>query len=566
MNHLKLIPLEERIVLDAAVAATAAHVLYVSASAANGGDGTLAHPFNHLQDALSLSQSLTGPNQIDVAKGTYYPTTGTDRTATFSVPNNTTILGGFNTKFNQRNPSVNSTILSGDIGVLGTNSDNSFNVVTIGTPTGTVSLPSETVTLDGLTITGAYNNSTGTDGGSGGTGGGLLILNANGSTVTLSDMTFINDSATLQGGAIFATGVNSLNIMDSHFLNNSVLGTGPNGGAITVTSSQTLTIADSDFNGNQAIGGVGAGGAIFTFRDISVTITSSTFEHNTAGDGGAVFLRQDTNDSVTSTIFTQNSGDGSDFTGGGALVVHGSMSAVTISHNLFVGNSSSSPLNHGDSGGAINLANNKSLVDVTYNSFIDNTADQGGAIIAAPNVKMLNVAYNSFIDNSATAGALGDGGAILTAANGSTSSINIQNNLFLGNTASDSGGALNLGDGAADGTVNVANNLFLKNSASNLGGAIASSHEINLVIDNNLLANNSAMDGGAIADLSSVSVSIMDNVFGGHSNSATQGNSVWLDGKEGSVNGVSPATNPMQVIMDLVDNNHALFSEDILIA
>jgi hypothetical protein len=101
---------------------------YVNASAAGGNGTSWACAFNDLQQALAASDA---GDEIWVAKGTYKPTTGTDRTASFAMKNGVAIYGGFNgteTAQNQRNRATNVTILSGDIGTPNDNSDNSYHV------------------------------------------------------------------------------------------------------------------------------------------------------------------------------------------------------------------------------------------------------------------------------------------------------------------------------------------------------------------------------------------------------------------------------------------------------
>jgi hypothetical protein len=80
-----LIPLEERIVLDAAAAA----VIYVDVNAHGTNDGTSWHnAYNNLQDALNQAAATTAPEQIWIADGTYKP--GASRTDTFVIPDKTT--------------------------------------------------------------------------------------------------------------------------------------------------------------------------------------------------------------------------------------------------------------------------------------------------------------------------------------------------------------------------------------------------------------------------------------------------------------------------------------------
>lgn len=92
-TYFKIIPLEERIVLDAAAAA----VIYVNvnthASAAQQTGADWAHAWNNLQSALTEAASASHPEQIWVAQGTYTP--GISPTATFTLSNNVSIYGGF---------------------------------------------------------------------------------------------------------------------------------------------------------------------------------------------------------------------------------------------------------------------------------------------------------------------------------------------------------------------------------------------------------------------------------------------------------------------------------------
>ena len=171
-GSLKLIPLEERIVLDAAVA----HVIFVNAAAHSGGDGSSwAHAYNSLQAALTAAAnpSNTG-DQIWVAKGTYNPGSG----QSFAVPtDNISIYGGFagtETSLSQRNVAQNPTNLDGT-----------------GTGTSILTLSGGTSTLDGLTIENANNLS--------GSGGGVLVNNA---TLTISNDIFTHNLLSSAPGEI----------------------------------------------------------------------------------------------------------------------------------------------------------------------------------------------------------------------------------------------------------------------------------------------------------------------------------------------------------------------------
>ena len=126
----------------------------------------------------------------------YKPTTGTDRTASFTLKNNVGIYGGFagtETARNQRNIATNVTILSGEIGVAGI-ADNVYHVVSA---TGNISNPlTNSAILDGFTITGG--NANGTTGNQG-NGGGVYV---SGASPTLRNITFRDNNGT-NGGALY---------------------------------------------------------------------------------------------------------------------------------------------------------------------------------------------------------------------------------------------------------------------------------------------------------------------------------------------------------------------------
>ncbi|AEV97046.1 hypothetical protein A4D02_18240 [Niastella koreensis] len=111
-------------------------IRYVNINNPTPGAGTSwATAYNDLNLALAAS---TFPahygDTIWVAQGTYKPTTTNNRSATFLCTFGYSVYGGFNgteTAFSQRNPKVNVTILSGDIGITGSASDNSYHVVTL---------------------------------------------------------------------------------------------------------------------------------------------------------------------------------------------------------------------------------------------------------------------------------------------------------------------------------------------------------------------------------------------------------------------------------------------------
>ena len=149
-----------------------AQVIYVDQAATGANDGSSwIDAYTDLQtgiDAASAMSTPALPVQVWVAAGTYKPTTTTDRTISLIMRNEVEIYGGFTgieTTISQRDWRINSTILSGDIGVQGVATDNSQSVInnefTAASPL------SNTAILDGFIIEDGYMDNASLVGGAG---------------------------------------------------------------------------------------------------------------------------------------------------------------------------------------------------------------------------------------------------------------------------------------------------------------------------------------------------------------------------------------------------------------
>jgi M6 family metalloprotease-like protein len=262
-----------------------------------------------LQDALT---SASSGGEIWVAAGTHKPTTVDDRSSTFHLLEGVALYGGFTgneTSRTQRNPTANVTILSGEIGAVTTNIDNSYHVVT-----GVIG-----ATLDGFTFTaGNANGNNPNDRGGG-------AYNESGSP-SFTNATFTSNSAKFGGGMYNSSGTSPLvsNVTFSSNLANQ-------GGAIyNSTSSPTLT--NVTFTGNLA----NFGGAIYNSTS-SPTLTNVTFSGNSATThyGGAIY-NSTSNPTLTNVTFTGNSAN----YGGGMFI--DSSSLPQIRNTILWGNTASS--------------------------------------------------------------------------------------------------------------------------------------------------------------------------------------------------------------------------------
>ncbi|MCK4659312.1 MAG: right-handed parallel beta-helix repeat-containing protein, partial [Phycisphaerae bacterium] len=317
-------------------------IIYVDADATETPhDGSSwCHAYLTLYEALDLPPSPG--TTIRVANGTYLPDPtglGDPREATFQLINGVGIKGGYAgcgaPDPDERNILVHETILSGDIGTTGDDSDNSYNVVVS-------SNTDETAILDGFTIT--AGNADGEPGTGGvwyrqGRGGG--VYNSNGNPTVLN-CTFSANYATIGGGMFNGNG--------------------------------NPMVIDCTFSGNSA---KDAGG-MWNQDGSSPTVTNCTFIGNTASfsynpAGGAMLNGSNSNPTITNCAFIGNTAtNGTTWSYGGAIW-NGSGSSPIIAHCTFIGNAAD------DYGGGIHNDNNPPSTNLTVTNcvFWGNT-DGGG--------------------------------------------------------------------------------------------------------------------------------------------------------------------------------------------
>ncbi|HEX4792867.1 MAG TPA: SdrD B-like domain-containing protein [Humisphaera sp.] len=282
--------------------------VYVDAgsSAASPDGKAWATAFADLQAGLAAAQA---GDKILIATGTYKPTSGIDRTATFTLKSGVEIDGGYAGSTNAANPNardiVNTpTTLSGDIGVVGDKSDNSNSVLTGSTA-------DATCIVDGVTVTGGYGQAF---------GGGLTIQDPqrkNSGAPTLRNCVFTANTARL-GGAI-SCDASAEEIVGCTFVGNTAIAPvnviGGFGGAVYIVSNCDLRITDSAFTGNTASGSGGAVAGIgypATFgglqKAVHMTMSGCLFVGNNAHDySGAVDVLMSADSVIAGCSFEGNS-------------------------------------------------------------------------------------------------------------------------------------------------------------------------------------------------------------------------------------------------------------------
>lgn len=247
------------------------HRYYVWQDSPNPGDGSSwDKAFHTLSEALAVSGSN---DEIWVAKGIYYPA-GSDRaSATFLLKTGLSIYGGFagfETDRNQRDWLANPTILSGDIGVPGDPSDNSYHVVSSNLTSNDTS-PYLT-TLSGFIIQDGNANGIGINS----QGGGMVIT---GTAPAFSRLEFLRNQA-VNGGALYLGNGTKTSFDQVIFYGNRA---SQDGGGIYANGAN-LTLTNGLFSGNSA--GQRGGGLIQMTGQ--VILTNVTFSANKAARGGAI--------------------------------------------------------------------------------------------------------------------------------------------------------------------------------------------------------------------------------------------------------------------------------------
>jgi hypothetical protein len=480
---------------------------YVKAGAAGANTGdSWTDAFTELQSALGASACT----EVWVAMGTYKPTSGTDRAATFRLKGDVALYGGFygtETQREQRSPAHNLTVLSGDID----NNDSQVPVIfdlttVIGNTSNSYQVLNgvDGATLDGFTITGGYANESGTYD----SGGGMYNMYA---CPRLANLTFSGNHA-IDGGGLYVYGNNpetSPVLTNVTFKANTA---DHYGGGMHLTNQFTgiPSLADVTFKDNSA----GEWGGGLYNNGSNPTLTDVTFSGNHAYDGGGMYT-------VTGNpILAEVTFSGNAVTGyGGGLFNHYGNPALT--YVTFNGNSAAGD---GYGGGMYNDSGSPALANVTFNA---NTAIYGGGMYSRGGTPSLTAVF--FSNNAAeyTGGGMSN----------YESSPTVITAIFSGNTAVQFGGGM-YNNTSSPALTDV---TFSGNSADNTGGGMYS-YSGSPKLEKVTFRNNSAStSGGGMAYYSSTGSTLTNATFSG--NSANWGGGIFTSASDPVLNYVTLSGN-----------------------
>ena len=497
--------------------------IYVNQTVSTDGQGNswgtaakdLADVLNSIYDGTT-----TGATEIWVASGTYYPkynpsnkTADGSRNITFYIPVGIAVYGGFagneSTQQDKENRDwkTNATTLSGDIGVLSTNTDNAYHVVLI---------TQDNITLDGFTITEGYAEATyGTISVDSRTisrhyGTGIHVLGTSTTSIQntiLRNLTITENTTAYsgsRGAGIYLSYTNGA-VMSNLTIKNNASAT--SGGGIYIDYSSDIAIKDSDISRNS---GTSSGAGIYASPTGDLTMTNVTVSENFITNGNGAGISYRTNAAgiklrMTDVDISRNYATGSSTSDGIGIYLYGqgdnipdvTMNNVTISDNH---------ANVGGSGVGIGVLNAGAIITADNLTVSGNYATSGTNCLGA-GIYLRGGSTTSTFENTKIYGnktPQGKGGGIYT----SYAAFSMNNSQVYDNIASETGG-IHLTDGSP--TITITNSKIYGNQSTatsttaSPGGIYFSLSSSTLSFKNSLIYGN--LGGTRCRDISLANIS-----------------------------------------------------------
>lgn len=307
-----------------------ANIIYVDGSANGLATGnSWGNAFTNLQPAI---YSASPNDEIWVAKGTYRPSN--DREVAYDLKNGVDLYGGFlgnETNRDQRDPALNLTVLSGELGNPNDPTDNSRHIIW-------VKDFSVAMVIDGFHLVAGYANNS---------SGGAFYSHF--STIELRRCVF-KDNFGEWGGAICSSTDDELLFVDCRFENN--IGTW--GGAFQAWSVKLDRFRNCVFIGNTASN---VGGGLAIQGSSNIVLENCKIFENSADKGGGIILEKHSVLRCTNAIINGNSASAA---AGGGIKVNDS-AQLFLYNSTIIQNSSS------NAGGGIHTS---TLGDASLNNSI----------------------------------------------------------------------------------------------------------------------------------------------------------------------------------------------------
>lgn len=273
--------------------------VFVDSSVAVSGDGSSwTNAYKTIKEAFTYCPNL---KTIYVAKGTYFPTDGTNRDSAFVLPMNggIQIFGGYPSGGGKRDVTQYPTILSGDIGNRNDTSDNSHHIIVLSGINNTA----DSTIIDGFTIMNGNGKALGSFTYNGNTiprntGGGIALYQNSSTKITIRNC-FITKNFAAKGAGVFNESSEPL-IQNNFIQGNEAV---DNGGGIGVLNSSQPILVNVLLSGNKA----NFGGALFN-ENSGTFIINCTVAGNFGRTGsGGIFNKNNSSQAhIANTVIFGN--------------------------------------------------------------------------------------------------------------------------------------------------------------------------------------------------------------------------------------------------------------------